>query len=111
MPRKFSADVVTTNVRLPKRLHKFLEQEAKRQSSSINAEVVGRLEKSIQTERLPSAEQLAQVLLIVARRQPAIMEDPKVKDLVELLEEAVFQSEIMGELKQQPRMKRADPRS
>jgi hypothetical protein len=99
MPRKFSADVVTTNVRLPKKLHKFLEQEAKRQSSSINAEVVSRLEKSIQTERLPSSEQLAQVLVIVARRQPDIMKDPKVRELIETLEEAVFQPEMMEELK------------
>ena len=46
MPRKFSADVVALNFRIPVKLHRLLEQEAKRNSASINAEMVGRLEKS-----------------------------------------------------------------
>jgi Arc-like DNA binding domain len=53
MPRKFSADVVAINVRLPKKLHKRLEQLAKRNSSSINTEMVARLERSIQTDNWP----------------------------------------------------------
>jgi hypothetical protein len=80
MPRRFSADVVTTNVRLPKKLHKSLEQEAKRLGTSINAEVVSRLEKSL---TLPSSEQLSELLRVVARRYPQVMEEPSVKTLIE----------------------------
>jgi hypothetical protein len=62
MPRKFSADVVAINVRLPKKLHKRLEQLAKRNSSSINTEMVVRLERSIQTDNWP-VEDLPLLLL------------------------------------------------
>jgi hypothetical protein len=95
MPRKFNPDVVTTNVRLPKKLHKNLEQEAKRLGVSINAEVVYRLEKSF---RQASAEQASELIRIVARRYPQVMEDPNVKEFVEDLEEAALQADVMEDL-------------
>ena len=50
MPRKGSADVIALNFRLPKKLHKRLEQEAKRNTTSINAEMLSRLEDSLEYE-------------------------------------------------------------
>ena len=50
MPRKASADVVALNFRLPKKLHKHLERAAKQNTTSINAEMVNRLEDSLKYE-------------------------------------------------------------
>lgn len=100
MPRKTAAaDVVPINIRLPRRLHSRLEQEAKRPGNSITAEVISRVEKSFERDRWPSSEQLAQALLVVARKHPKIMAEPRVKELIENLEEAVFQKETMEELR------------
>jgi hypothetical protein len=97
-PKSAAADVVPINIRMPKRLHKRLEQEARKPGNSITAEVIARLERSFDLERLPSSEQLANALLAVARRYPAVMENEKVKEFVENLEEAVFQPEAMDEI-------------
>jgi hypothetical protein len=48
MPRKWSADIVALNFRLPKKLHRRLELEAKRKTTSINALVVSTLEASFE---------------------------------------------------------------
>ena len=96
MPRKSNPDVVTTNVRLPKKLHRNLEQEAKRLGVSVNAEVVYRLEKSFGQA---SAEQAAELIRIVARKFPVIMDDEKVKEFVENLEEAALQADVMEDLR------------
>ena len=58
-----------------------------RLGTSINAEVVSRLEKSL---TLPSSEQLSELLRVVARRYPQVMEEPSVKTLIENLEEAAL---------------------
>jgi hypothetical protein len=87
------------NIRLPRKLHKRLEQEAKKPGNSITAEVIARVEKSFELEKWPSSEQLAQVFLVVAAKHPEIMRDSKVKRMVDLLEEAVFQTEVMNDLK------------
>jgi hypothetical protein len=57
--------------------------------------VVSRLEKSL---TLPSSEQLSELLRVVARRYPQVMEEPRVKTLIENLEEAALQPEIMKEM-------------
>jgi hypothetical protein len=71
MPRKFTAPVITINFRLPPKLHRQLEQIAKRGGTSINAEVVQRLESSI---KWPKAEDLAMALLLqaVASVEPSL---------------------------------------
>ena len=59
------------------------------------AEVVSRLEKSL---TLPSSEQLSELLRVVARRYPQVMEEPSVKTLIENLEEAALQPETLKEM-------------
>ena len=48
MPRKWSADIIALNFRLPRKLHRLLELEAKRRTTSINALVVSTLEASFE---------------------------------------------------------------
>jgi len=98
MPKKFSADVVTTNLRLPKALHKRLEQDAKRAGTSITFEAANRLIKSFEKDRWPSAEDLGRTLLFVALRFREVRDDPHVKQVIDELEEAALQKEIMNEL-------------
>jgi hypothetical protein len=62
-------------------------------------EVISRVEQSFERDRWPSPEQLAQALLVVARKHPKIMEERRVKELIENLEEVVFQKETIEELK------------
>jgi hypothetical protein len=73
-----------------------LEQEAKRLGVSINAEVVYRLEKSF---KQASAEQAAELIRIVARKYQQVMDDPKVKEFVENLEEAALQGDVIEDLR------------
>jgi hypothetical protein len=70
VPRKFSADVVTLNFRVPRKLHKRLEQLAKRNSTSINAEMVQRLEANLLRENWPTHEQLAMLLMGTCMKLP-----------------------------------------
>jgi hypothetical protein len=95
MPRKLNPDMITTNVRLPKKLHKNLEAEARRLGVSLNSEVVYRLEKSF---RQASAEQLSALLRVLARTVPQIMENKKAKEIVEALEEAALQGDAIEDL-------------
>jgi hypothetical protein len=95
MPRKFNPDVVTTNVRLPKKLHRDLEREAKRLNVSLNAEVVYRLEKSF---KQASAEQLTELIRRMIRRYPIVLEDEKVTAFIEELEELASQLDVTEDL-------------
>jgi hypothetical protein len=52
MPRKYSADVVTTNMRIPKKLHGLLEQAAIDNTQSMNSEIMQRLKDSFEDARL-----------------------------------------------------------
>ena len=70
MPRKFSADVVTINFRLPRKLHRSLEQLVKRKGTSINAEVIERLERSLVLDQWPKPEALALALAMQAAGTP-----------------------------------------
>jgi hypothetical protein len=70
MPRKFSADVVTINFRLPRKLHRSLERLVKRKGTSINAEVVDRLERSLVLDQWPKVEELAMALVMQAAGMP-----------------------------------------
>jgi Arc-like DNA binding domain len=98
-PKGAAADVVPINIRMPRKLHKRLEQVAKRPGNSITAEVIARLERSFDLEKWPSSEQLAHALMMVALKHPKIMDERGVSELIELLREAVFQVEIMDEVK------------
>ena len=105
-PKSAAADVVPINIRLPRTLHRRLEQEAKKPGNSITAEVIARVERSFDLERWPSSEQLAQVLMMVAIKHPEIMKERGVNELIELLREAVFQRDIMEEMFPETKKKR-----
>jgi predicted HicB family RNase H-like nuclease len=47
MPRRFKADVVILNFRIPVKLHERLEKIARERPSSLNSELVRRLEASL----------------------------------------------------------------
>ena len=65
MPRKTGTDVVTINIRVPKGLHKRLQQMAEERATSLNATVVGQIERSLAVENWPPQEELAMVLMLV----------------------------------------------
>jgi HicB family len=67
MPRKTGTDVVTINIRVPKGLHKRLQQLAEEKATSLNATVVGQIERSLAVENWPPQEDLAMVLMLVLR--------------------------------------------
>jgi hypothetical protein len=83
MPRKWSADIVALNFRLPKKLHRRLELEAKRRTTSINALVVSTLEasfdrpswmdKRIDANAMVSAIERLEGLELEARRQNEVL--------------------------------------
>jgi hypothetical protein len=70
MPRNFSGDVITINFRIPRKLHRQLEQIAKRKTTSMNAEVVERLLRSIELDKWPKVEEMALALALQAAKFP-----------------------------------------
>ena len=99
MAARKPSDMIGLKLRFREELRRQVENSAKLRNVSLNNEIVRRVEESFQKERLPTSEQLAQVLLVVARRHPDIVKDTRVKEMIEILEEAVFQSDMMEELK------------
>jgi hypothetical protein len=70
MPRNFSADVTAINFRLPRKLHRQLEQTAKRKDTSMNAEALERLERSFQLDRWPRIEDFALAVMVALLQLP-----------------------------------------
>jgi hypothetical protein len=97
MPRKFTAPVITINFRLPPKLHRQLETIAKRGGTSINAEVVQRLERSIELDKWPKVEELA--LALVMQAVPGMPHGEKLANLV--LEDI---GRLLGENRPVPRL-------
>jgi Arc-like DNA binding domain len=113
MPARKPSDMIGLKLRFREELRRQIERSAKQHNVSLNNEIVRRIEESLQKERLPSSEQLAQVLLIVTRREPGLMNDPRVMELIENLEETVFQADWMSKpvdmtARQQPRTKKRE---
>ena len=69
MPRP-AAEVVTINFRLPPKLHRSLEQIAKRKGASMNTEVVERLQRSVEFDKWPKVEDFATAMLMQAAGLP-----------------------------------------
>lgn len=95
MPARKPSDMVGLKLRFREDLRRQIEKSAKRRNVSLNNEIVRRLEQSFDAERHPPSERLSQALLLASRSNPKMKDDPIVKKVIEEIEEAFVQPEIM----------------
>jgi hypothetical protein len=95
MPGRKPSDIIGLKLRFREELRRQIEKSAKKRDLSLNSEIVRRLEQSFDRDRLPPSEKLTHAILIAARRHPRIATDLILKDIINEIEEAVLQPEIM----------------